>query len=124
MCALLITKFVNSDSQDLARQMKGCADDANGSPAPSHPPSTAPAPKRSNPVLTACLRENMENLRELIEGDSSLVHEVFPTSGQSMLHMACRKGNFEMVEFLTSKGVDINAEDMVRCSGIRWRRVK
>ena len=104
--------------------MKGCADDANRSPAPSQAPVAAfamPPAQPSNPVLTACLRENMENLRELIEGDPTLVHELFPTSGQSMLHLACRKGNSDMVKFLTENGVDIDAKDKV--SGVRWKRI-
>ena len=64
-----------------------------------------------NMVTVRAIRENdLEQLRELVEsGRSSLT--ACNRNGESLLHLACRRGNLDVVKYMIESGVDVSFTD-------------
>jgi len=52
---------------------------------------------------------DLDRVKEQIEADGSLVTS--PIDGRSPLHLAADYGQLEVLEYLASKGADLNAKD-------------
>jgi len=59
-------------------------------------------------IHDAVVQGNIANIRAILSGQPDLVNAK-DEKGSTLLHLACNKGNLEVVEFLIEKGADIEA---------------